>query len=122
MNKLIISINLVLICAVGYLATEVWTLKQDNKNMRAEITTGRLIVTDEANQMRIVLNALDGETTLTMLDGNGVPRRQVAIDGSDNLNDFIFDIEGSPRVGYFSQQTGEFLNYQDQVEAYKPAS
>ncbi|WP_334030212.1 hypothetical protein [Alteromonas sp. P256] len=119
-NKITLLAFFLLTFVTAHLFFEVKRLTLSLDAFQDEIVTSRLIVVDKANNPKAVVDAEDSETTLTILDSTNVPRFQIALDSADNMNVFMFDGEGKPRVGYFSQTDNTFLQYKNKVENFKP--
>ncbi|SHI10106.1 hypothetical protein [Ferrimonas marina] len=121
MKKLLLPFCLAILAAaylIQYLQLQ--QLRSQLAQQQLEIKTQRMMVVDKDTNPRIVLDAEGEEVTLTMLDQAGTPRLQAVMDVNDSGNLFLFDIEGNPRVGFFNEQSGEVLQYLDNVEPFVP--
>ena len=90
-------------------------------SLSQELISQRLIIVDNDTSPRIVMDTDNNEVTFTMLDKHQVPRFQAVMDNQQNMNLFLFDVNGDPRQGYFSQHNGQFVEFEDKVEVFHPA-
>ncbi|MEO2279559.1 hypothetical protein [Pseudoalteromonas pernae] len=119
-NKTVPFLLSAILTAFIYACYHIHQLNEQLIAMSSELKTQTLMVVNKQQQVRFVIDASDTTLTATALGADATPRFQLAMDEQENMNVFLFDIKGEPRSGYFSQQNGEFLKYEDNVAAFQP--